>query len=42
MSEAKRKILVVDDDEAIVEYLHIKLGALYDIVSTSAPEDAST
>ena len=38
MSERK-KILVVDDDEAIIDYLHAKLGTLYDVVSTNAPEN---
>ena len=35
---AKHKLLVVDDDEAIVDYLQVKLGKRYDIVSTNAPE----
>ena len=35
----KHKLLVVDDDEAVIEYLHAKLGASYDIVSTNAPEN---
>src|SRR5262249_11862330 len=30
--------LVVDDDEAVIDYLHAKLGAAYDVVSTNAPE----
>ncbi len=34
----KHKLLVVDDDDAIVEYLQAKLGKRYDIVSTNAPE----
>jgi|KBSSwiStaDraftv2_1062776.scaffolds.fasta_scaffold145998_3 CheY-like chemotaxis protein len=33
------KLLVVDDDEAMIEYLHAKLGERYDIVSTNAPEN---
>src|SRR6185503_20471843 len=35
----KHKLLVVDDDEAVIDYLHAKLGARYDIVSTNAPEN---
>ena len=34
----KHKLLVVDDDEAMIDYLHAKLGDRYDIVSTNAPE----
>ena len=33
------KLLVVDDDEAMIDYLHAKLGERYDIVSTNAPEN---
>ena len=33
------KLLVVDDDEAMIDYLHAKLGDRYDIVSTNAPEN---
>ena len=36
----RRKILVVDDDEAVLEYLRAKLGARYDLVSTQEPETA--
>jgi CheY-like chemotaxis protein len=35
----KQKILVVDDDEAVLDYLQAKLGARYDIVSTNASEN---
>jgi len=38
MSE-RYKLLVVDDDEAMIDYLHAKLGDRYDIVSTNAPEN---
>ena len=34
----RKKILVVDDDEAILDYLQAKIGGRYDIVSTNAPE----
>jgi len=36
---ARYKLLVVDDDEAMIDYLHAKLGERYDIVSTNAPEN---
>jgi CheY-like chemotaxis protein len=35
----KHKLLVVDDDEAVLDYLQAKLGKSYDIVSTNAPEN---
>ena len=35
----KRKILIVDDDEAVLDFLQAKLGTRYDIVSTNAPEN---
>ena len=34
----KRKLLVVDDDEAVLDYLQAKMGARYDLVSTNSPE----
>ncbi len=34
----RRKLLLVDDDEAVIEFLGLKLGADYDIVSTMAPD----
>jgi two-component system sensor histidine kinase/response regulator len=34
---SKRKILVVDDDEGVLDYLQAKLGARYDLVSTNVP-----
>ena len=36
---ARRKILLVDDDEAVLDFLQAKLGARYDLVSTNAPEN---
>ena len=33
------KILVVDDDEAVLDYLQAKLGHRYDLVTTNAPEN---
>ena len=35
----RHKLLVVDDDEAMIDYLHAKLGDRHDIVSTNAPEN---
>jgi CheY-like chemotaxis protein len=35
----KKKILVVDDDEAVLDFLQAKLGERFDIVSTNAPEN---
>ena len=35
----KKKILVVDDDEAVLDYLQAKIGARYDLISTNAPEN---
>lgn len=34
----RHKLLIVDDDEAVLRYLRAKLGARYDIVSTNVPE----
>ena len=31
----KRKILLIDDDEAVISYLVVKLSKLYDVVSTT-------
>ena len=36
---SKRKLLVVDDDEAVLHYLRTKLGARYELTLTRAPED---
>ena len=33
----KRKILLVDDDNAVLDFLQTKLGGRYDLVSTNAP-----
>lgn len=35
----RHKLLIVDDDEAMIDFLHAKLGDRYDIVSTNAPEN---
>ncbi len=36
----KKKILLIDDDEAVVSYLLVKLSKYYDLVSTSNPHEA--
>jgi len=35
----RRKILVVDDDEAVLDYLRAKLGARYELITTNVSED---
>ena len=35
----KHKLLIVDDDDAVIDYLQANLGERYDIVSTNAPEN---
>lgn len=37
---AKRKVLLIDDDEAVVAHLVIKLSKLYEVVSTVNPRQA--
>ena len=32
---SKQRILVVDDDEAVLEYLRAKIGGRYDLISTT-------
>lgn len=38
---AKKKLLVVDDDGAVLDYLQAKLGGRYDLVSTRSPESVA-
>ena len=33
----RRKLLVVDDDEAVLDALRAKMGASFDLISTNAP-----
>lgn len=33
----KKRILVIDDDEAVLDYLRRKIGFLYDLKTTSEP-----
>ena len=35
----KRKILLVDDDEAVLDYMQAKLAPHYDLVTTNAPDN---
>ena len=35
----RRKILVVDDDEAVLDYLRAKLAARYELITTNISED---
>jgi CheY-like chemotaxis protein len=35
---ARRKLLLVDDDEAVIEYLNVKLGAEFELMATGSPE----
>lgn len=37
MSVKKKKILVIDDDDAVFVCLHKKIGYLYDLVTTTEP-----
>ena len=37
---ARKTILLVDDDEAVLEYLTVKLGAEFDLLPTGSPEEA--
>jgi len=35
----KKKILLVDDDEAVLDFMQAKLGPHYDLVTTNAPDN---
>ena len=35
----RKKILLVDDDEAVLDFMQAKLGPHYDIVTTNAPDN---
>jgi CheY-like chemotaxis protein len=39
---SKRKILVVDDDEAVLDYLQAKMASRFDLIATNAPENVLT
>ncbi len=34
----RKKILIVDDDEAVLDFLQAKLGGAYDVITTNAPD----
>jgi len=36
----RKKILVIDDDSAAIDFLVAKLGASYEVISTVSPRDA--
>lgn len=40
MKSPKKKILVIDDDEAVFDCMQRKLGHLYDLMTTTAPRSA--
>jgi len=35
---SRKKLLLVDDDEAVIEYLNIKLGGEFELMATGSPE----
>jgi CheY-like chemotaxis protein len=39
---ARAKLLLVDDDEAVIEFLNLKLGAEFELTATGTPESALT
>jgi CheY-like chemotaxis protein len=39
---ARKKILVIDDDAAVIDFLVAKLGPSYDVVSTVSPQEAAS
>lgn len=39
MSDSKKKVLLVDDDAAVISYLVTKLARYYDVVSTTDPRE---
>src|SRR5690242_7764285 len=41
-TQPKPKILIVDDDEGVLDYLQARLGSRYDLVSTNAPDNVVT
>jgi CheY-like chemotaxis protein len=36
----RRKLLLVDDDEAVIEYMNVKLGQEFELLATGSPEQA--
>jgi len=37
---ARKKLLLIDDDEAVIEYLTVKLGGEFELMATRTPEQA--
>lgn len=37
---ARIKLLLVDDDEAVIEFLNVKLGPEFELMATGSPEKA--
>jgi len=37
---ARKKLLLIDDDEAVIEYLNVKLGGEFELMATGSPEQA--
>lgn len=37
---ARKKLLLIDDDEAVIEYLTVKLGGEFELMSTGSAEQA--
>jgi CheY-like chemotaxis protein len=37
---ARKKLLLIDDDEAVIEYLTVKLGGEFELLSTGSAEQA--
>jgi len=37
---ARAKLLLVDDDEAVIEFLNLKLGTEFDLTATGTPQAA--
>ena len=35
---ARKKLLLVDDDEAVIEYLNVKLGGEFELMATGSPQ----
>ena len=36
----RKKVLVIDDDSTVLDFLVAKLGALYEVISTASPREA--
>ena len=36
----RKKLLLIDDDEAVIDYLNVKLGGEFELIATGSPEQA--